>query len=192
MCSRLDYSMRRSIMNRVIMSALVVASLAPLPGSTLLQLSLNDMILKSTTIVHATVQASYSDVRGSVIYTHYQVQVTKSYKGAVVSTLDLAVPGGVLNGAQQSVAGAPSLTAGQDYFMFLWTSKNGLTQIIGLSQGLFQVITNSSGQVIVSRAGASERMLNSSGQIITDLNIQMPLTQMVNRIQNVLAGGTGQ
>jgi len=179
-------------MRKLIMSAVVAACLAPLPGSTLLQLSLNDMILKSTTIVRATVEASYSDVRGSVIYTHYQVQVSKSYKGAAVSSLDLAVPGGALNGAQQSVAGAPALTAGQDYFMFLWTSKNGLTQIIGLSQGLFQVISNSSGQLIVSRAGASERMLNSSGQIITDLNIQMPLFQMVNRIQNVLAGGTGQ
>jgi len=174
------------------MSALVAACLAPLPGSTLLQLSLNDMITKSTAIVHGTVEPTYSDVRGSVIYSHYQVQVTKSYKGAAVGTLDLAVPGGMLNGARQFVAGAPGLQAGQDYFLFLWTSKSGLTQIIGLSQGLFQVISNSSGQLIVSRAAVSERMLDSSGQIITDLNIQMPLTQMANRIQSVLAGGTGQ
>jgi hypothetical protein len=183
----------RLIMNRLIRSAVVVAAcLAPLPGSTLLQLSLNDLITKSTMIVHGTVEPTYSDVRGSVIYTHYQVQVTKCYKGATVGTLDLAVPGGMLNGARQSVAGAPALAAGQDYFMFLWTSKTGLTQVIGLSQGLFQVITNSSGQLIVSRAAASERMLDSSGQIITDLNIQMPLTQMAKRIQTVLEGGTGQ
>ena len=184
--------MLRLITNRLVMSALLAACLAPLPGSTLLQLSLNDMILKSTTIVHGTVEPTYSELRGSMIYTHYQVQVTKSYKGATVSTLDLAVPGGMLNGARQSVAGAPALAAGQDYFLFLWISKSGLTQIIGLSQGLFQVITNSSGQSIVSRAAASERMLDSSGQIITDLNIQMLLTKMADRIQAVLAGGTGQ
>ena len=174
------------------MSALVATCLAPLPGSTLLQLSLNDMIMKSTVIVHGTVEPTYSDLRGSVIYTHFQVQITKSYKGGNGATLDVAVPGGMLNGAQQSVAGAPALQAGQDYFLFLWTSKSGLTQIIGLSQGLFEVITNSSGQSIVSRAAVSERVLDSSGQIITDLNIQMPLTQMAHRIQSVLAGGAGQ
>ena len=65
---------------------------------------------------------------------------------------------------QQPVAGAPTLTAGQDYVFFLWTSKSGLTQVIGLSQGLFNVTTNAQGQVIVSRGAASEPMLNSSGQ----------------------------
>ncbi len=53
----------------------------------------------------------------------------------------------MVNGVQQSFAGAPTLTAGQDYFLFLWTSKTGLTQVIGLSQGLFTVTTNSSGPV---------------------------------------------
>src|SRR5271169_2998052 len=118
-------------MRRLITPGLVAACMVQLPGSTLLQLSLDDMILKSTMIVHGTVEPTYSDLRGSVIYSHYQVQVTKSYKGATAGTLDLAVPGGMLNGALQSVAGAPGLQAGQDYFLFLWTSKSGLTQVIG-------------------------------------------------------------
>ena len=53
------------------------------------------------------------------------------------------------------MAGAPTLAAGQDYVLFLWTSKSGLTQVIGLSQGLFNVITNSQGQSIVSRGAAT-------------------------------------
>lgn len=183
----LGYSMRRFLM-----SAVVAACLAPLPGSTLLHLSLSDMILKSTTIVRATVQPSYSDLRGSAIYTHYQVQVEKTYKGTAAASLDLAVPGGALNGAQQVVSGSPTLAAGQDYFLFLWTSRSGLTQVIGLSQGLFQVNSNSSGQLIVSRSGSSERMLNSSGQAMSDSDIQMTLSQMANRIQSVLAGAAGQ
>jgi hypothetical protein len=75
---------------------------------------------------------------------------------------------------------------------FLWTSKTGLTQIIGLSQGLFIVTTNAQGQVMVSRGATSETMLNSLGQIITDSNIQMPLAQLVTTIQGVLVGGSGQ
>src|SRR5271170_3640330 len=123
-------------MRRLIISALV-ACCAPLPGSTLLHLSLNDMIGKSTTIVHGTVQPTYSAFRGTMIYTHYQVHVTATYKGSPVPSIDLAVPGGVVNQVQQAVAGAPMLTPGQDYVLFLWTSKTGLTQVIGLSQGVF-------------------------------------------------------
>jgi hypothetical protein len=183
----LDYSMRR-----LMISALVAACLAPLPGSTLLQLSLNAMIQQSTAIVRGTVQPASPALRGSMIYTHYLLQVAKTYKGAPVPSIDLAVPGGVLNGVRQSFAGAPSLTAGQDYFLFLWTSKTGLTQVIGLSQGLFNVTTNSAGQLMVSRGATSETMLNTSGQVTTDSSIQMPLIQMRGLIQTVLAGGSPQ
>jgi hypothetical protein len=179
-------------MRRLIPLAVVAACLAPLPGATLLQLSLDDMIQKSTAIVHGTVQPTSAAFRGAMIYTHYQVQVANTYKGAAARTWDVAVPGGTVNGVQQYFAGAPALAAGQDYFLFLWTSKTGLTQVIGLSQGLFNVSRNSSGESIVSRGATSETMLNSSGQVITDSNIRMTLAQMKSRIQNVLAGGSGQ
>jgi hypothetical protein len=161
-----------------------------LPGSTLQRLSLNDMIQKSTMIVRGTVQPGSSPAfRGSLIYTHYQVSVSKAFKGAPAQVTDVAVPGGVLNGFQQPVAGAPALMAGQDYVLFLWTSNSGLTQLIGLSQGLFTVTTNAQGQVIVSRGAANERMLDSSGQAVTDSNLEMPLSQLASKIQAVLTGG---
>jgi hypothetical protein len=183
----LDYSMRR-----LITLALLAAGLAPLPGSTLLQLNLDDMIGKSTSIVLATVQPRSSAFRGAMIYTHYLVQVTTTYKGVAATNWDVAVPGGVVNGVQQFFAGAPALTAGQQYLLFLWTSKTGLTQVIGLSQGLFTVTKNASGQLMVSRGATSETMLNSAGQVITDSSIQMTLAQMSNRIQTVMAGGSPQ
>jgi hypothetical protein len=164
-----------------------------LRASTLQRLSLNDLIQKSTTIVRGTIQPGSSAVlRGSLIYTHYQLLVTTAFKGTPGVTIDVAVPGGILNGMQQPVAGAPLLTPGQDSVFFLWTSKSGLTQVIGLSQGLFGITTNAQGQVMVWRGATSETMLNSSGQVVTDSSIQMPLTQLVGKIQAVLAGGTAQ
>ncbi len=106
--------------------------------------------------------------------------------------IDVAVPGGALNGMQQPVAGAPTLVPAQDYVFFLWTSRSGLTQVIGLSQGLFNITTNAQGQVMVSRGAATSPMVNSSGQSVTDSNLQMPLAQLVSQIQAVLAGGSGQ
>jgi len=180
-------------MRKLIIWAVGAVCLASLPGSTLQRLSLTDMVQKSTVIVRGTVKPGTSSaLRGPLIYTHYQLSVTLAYKGSPAQVIDVAVPGGVLNGIQQPVAGAPTLIAGQDYVLFLWTSKSGLTQVIGLSQGLFNVITNAQGQVIASRSATSEPMLSASGQSVTDSNLQMPLAQLVSTIQAVLAGGSGQ
>src|ERR1700732_666659 len=138
-------------MQKVLILGCLVAALTPLPGSTLQQLSLDDMIRLSTVIVHGKAQQTVSSYSGSIIYTHYKVQVSETLKGSAGSQIDMVVPGGAANRYQQTFAGAPALTPGQDYVLFLWTSKTGLTQIIGLSQGLFIVTTNASGQLIVTR-----------------------------------------
>lgn len=181
------------MMRKLIILAVVAGCLTSLSSSTLQRLSLNDMILKSTMIVRGTIKPGTSGaIRGSLIYTHYQLSVTTAFKGTPGQLIDVAVPGGALNGMQQPVAGAPMLTAGQDYVIFLWTGKSGLTQVIGLSQGLFNVTTNSQGQTIVSRGAASAPMLDSSGQVVADFNLQMPLAKLVSTIQTVLAGGNVQ
>src|SRR5215471_4425768 len=127
-------------MPRVSNLVLAAVLIAPLHGSTLQQLSLDDMIRKSTLIVRGKVQQqTRAAFHGSLIWTHYQVQVTETYKGTPASQLDIVIPGGVSNDIQQTYSGVPSLLSGQDYVMFLWTSKSGLTQVIGLSQGLFAV-----------------------------------------------------
>lgn len=178
---------------KLVIVAAVVAGSACSYASTLQRLSLNDMIQKSTMIVRGSIlPGSSAALRGALIYTHYQLSVTTAYKGTPGVTIDVAVPGGTLNGQQQPVAGAPALTAGQDYVLFLWTSKSGLTQVIGLSQGLMTVSKNAQGQLIVSRGAATSPMLDSTGQPVTDANFQMPLSQLASKIQAVLVGGGAQ
>ena len=171
-----------------------VGCLTVLSASTLQRLSLKDMVTKSTMIVQGKVLTGTSAaLRGPIIYTHYQIAVTATYKGMPSGpSVDVAVPGGALNGMMQPVAGAPTLTAGQQYVFFLWTSKSGLTQVIGLSQGLFSVTTNAQGQVMVSRGAASATVLDSAGNPVSDTGVQMPLAQLVSEIQSVLSGGNGQ
>ena len=173
-----------------IWAGMILASALGLQASTLLQLSLNDMIQQSNVIVRGKAQRSYSERRGSVIFTHYRVQVASTFKGTPGLTLDIAVMGGVVNGSRQIFAGAPELTEGQDYVFFLWTSKTGLTQIIGFSQGLFRATSNSSGQVILMRAAATEPMLNAAGQTVTDSDFQISMSGLQSRIQTVLSGAS--
>jgi hypothetical protein len=176
-------------MQKVLILGCFLATFVPLPASTLQQLSLNDMVRLSTAIVHGKAQQTASSYSGSIIYTRYKVQVSETLKGPAASQLDIAVPGGAASRFQQTFAGAPSLAPGQDYVLFLWTGKSGLTQIIGLSQGLFVVSTNSTGQLMVMRAPASERMVNASGQPVTDSAMQMLLTDLRSLIQTTIGGG---
>lgn len=171
---------------------LAAAGLAPLAATTLQQLSLDDMIRLSTVIVHGKTQQTISAYRGSIIYTHYQVQVSETLKGPTAGQLEIVEPGGAANQFQQAFAGAPTLAPGQDYVLFLWTSKSGMTQIIGLSQGLFVVTTDASGQVMVTRAASTERMVNASGQLVSDSQMQMLLSDLRSRIKKTLASGGGK
>jgi hypothetical protein len=157
-------------------------------ATTLQKLSVDEMARQSTMIVRAKVVSSSGVLRGQDIYTFYQLQVLEGWKAAGVHELKVAVPGGVANGLRQSVAGAPSLEVGAEYVMFLWTSRSGLTQLIGLSQGLFDVKQNAAGNAVVARPAADEMMLDKSGRVVRDESVLMPLADLRAEIKRVLSG----
>jgi hypothetical protein len=159
----------------------------PLPATTLQQLTLPSLTAQCTSIVRGNLQPSYTDLRGSVIFTHYNLQVTDMWKGATTRQLDVAVPGGTLNGMHQVYSGAPTFVPGQDYILFLWTSRSGLTQVMGLSQGLFSV-NSASGVPTVARAATNQNLLTASGQSISDTNFSMSLASFRATINQMLSG----
>jgi hypothetical protein len=175
-------------MRPVLTVILLLGSLVSAWATTLRKLSIDDMIQQSTAIVRVKVTGSSAAFRGKDIYTYYQLQVIENMKST--SPLAVAVPGGVARGVRQMVAGAPVLANGQEYVIFLWTSKSGLTQVIGLSQGLFAVTQNSAGAAVIVRQPSISMMLNQSGQAVTDQPVSMTLTALRSEIQSVL-GSTG-
>jgi hypothetical protein len=173
-------------MRKCAIAGAVAALVLPLSATTLQQLSLSDLAQQSTSIVRGTLQPSYTALRGSVIYAHYTLQVTEVWKGGGGSqTLDVAVPGGVLKGVHQTYSGAPAFTPRQDYVLFLWTGRSGLTQVMGLSQGLFN-INMVSGVPMVTRAASSENVLGQGGQAISDTNFSMSLTSFRANVNQTL------
>src|SRR5581483_7990201 len=104
---------------RHVLTTLVLFCMSPLQCATLERLSLDDLITKSTSVVRGTVAGSHAALRGPIVYTHYRIQVKETWKGAVQSSVDVAVPGGMSAGMQQSFAGAPQLPAGGDFVLFL-------------------------------------------------------------------------
>lgn len=153
-----------------ILAAFAALSGAPARATTLERLSLGDMIAKSTSIVHAKVTSSYSALVGADIYTYYQLQVSEVLKlsGQSAQSLQVAVPGGTAKGWRQLVPGAPAIKIGGDYVLFLWISRSGLTQVIGLSQGLFRMTQDSTGNSILVRPVSEAPMVNKSGAVVID------------------------
>jgi hypothetical protein len=160
-------------------------------GATLQFLDMDDMTQKSTSIVRGTVQHSFSAFQGTVIYTHYQVQVLERWKGSAAALLDVAVPGGATKGIRQTYAGAPTPENGKEYVLFLWTGKSGLTQVIGLSQGLFRVAQDVNGQSTVAQAGTTELMLapGDSRSAVTNAPMRMSLAQLRSVLAAKMAAG---
>lgn len=166
-----------------------LAILASVSATTLQELSLDDMIQQSTGIVRARVTGSRSALRGQNIYTYYRLQVLETPKtdpAASGRDIEVAVPGGAVNGVRQVAVGSPELAAGSEYVVFLWTGKSGLTQIIGLSQGLFHVRKNASGDLELSRPAADDLMIDRNGHRVADEAVGMRWSELRARIRRDL------
>jgi hypothetical protein len=157
---------------------------------TLEQLSLDGMAQSATAIVRARVTNSSASFTGSTIYTHYKLQTSETWKGFPAS--EVLVPGGTANGYRQSFPGVPELQAGTEYVLFLWTSSTGITHLVGLSQGIFNVAQLTDGTLQVSRPQIAETMLDGNGRKVTDQAVKMLLNDMKSRINRISAGGSNR
>ncbi|MEO5924725.1 MAG: hypothetical protein ABIR70_12950 [Bryobacteraceae bacterium] len=157
-------------------------------ATTLEQLSVDQMIQQSTAIVRAKVTGSFAANRNGTIYTYYRLQVTENLKSTTPSTTEVAVPGGMLGRVMQSVAGAPTLKTGGDYVLFLWTSRSGLTQIIGLSQGAFDVKANA-GSTTLLRSPIDAQMLDAAGRVVSDNGVVVDLSALRSRLNQLVDMG---
>jgi hypothetical protein len=168
--------------------ALVLLGIGSLSATTLEKLGLNDMARKSTEIVTARVIGSSTMVRGPILYTRCRIQVVQRWKGAPAGEMDLVVPGGSNGAIRQTFSGAPLLTDGGQYMLFLWTGKSGMTQIIGMSQGLFELRRDAGGEMIVTRNAGSDTMVDAgTGKVVEDMPVTMTLRDMSDRIHRALA-----
>ena len=180
-------------MKRFIILALVAASsIATLQSATLGRLTLDDMILRSTTIVRGKVTASWADFTGSVIYTHYQVQVIEQFKGSPRMAVEVMTPGGTARGVKSTFSGSPVLNQGDEFVFFLWTSKAGITWITGLTQGLFALTSEVSADRLATRSASRELMLDpETSRPVKDTALSMKLSVLRSRIAATLAAQGG-
>jgi len=171
---------------RILFSILTGVAMATSAGATtLLKMSMNDLIVQSTEIVRARVVGSRTATIGQDVYTYYQLAVAESLKGGSVPA-EVAVPGGLHGGLRQVAVGSPVLAEGQEYVLFLWTNKHGMTQLIGLAQGLFSLSEDASGAKVLNRAAIADPMLDKAGKPVTDQAVRMKWSDLRTQIVKTL------
>lgn len=186
------YSTVSTVRRAIGIGLITIFGLLVAGSATLQQLSLDDMIAKSTAIVRGQITGSYAARNGPVIYTFYQIQVAEQYKGTKQGSVTIGVPGGTADNLRQTFPGAPQFNTGDQFVFFVWTGKSGLTQVIGLTQGLFKLSTARSPDPVATRAASAELMLDrGTGRPVKDQTLVMNLSALKARIASKLSpGGT--
>ena len=157
-------------------------------GATLEQLSVEQMAQKATVVVRGRVGGCAGEMRGSVIYTRCTVAVTERWKGQTPAQTEFIIPGGSARGLVQVFTGTPTFTNGDEYILFLWAGRSGIYQIIGLSQGKFDLRVSKKGKAEVYRAAAGERMFDNAGNEVQDRAVDMTASELRTRVQRALSG----
>lgn len=161
----------------------------PLLGTTLERLTMDDIVQKSTSIVRGRVTGCNGEMRRNVIYTRCQVSVSETWKGTAGPSAEVFIPGGSVRGLTQTFSGAPELTTGQEYVLFLWAGKSGINQLIGLTQGLFELQQDGKAVTAV-RAATSEPMVDAGGRPVVDATLRYSAADLKRIVTAIQTGAS--
>jgi hypothetical protein len=165
---------------------LILIACAPMGAATLERLTIEDMAQQATAVVRGQIGEAHADRFGALVYTLHAIDVREQWTGDSVADLEVAVPGGTYQGLTYRFGGTPELAVGTEYVLFLWTGPSGRTQIVGLSQGVFQVIELPDGpQVVRSPVGGTSYVADSEGA--SEEHLILSLAQLATRVQAALA-----
>ena len=188
----MSHALNVTVKRLFILGMILTSRVLPVQCATLERLTLDEMITRSTRIVRGRVAASRTAFTGAVIYTHYTIQVSESFKGAPQDAVEIMVPGGTVNGQQQSFSGSPVLTPGNEFVFFLWTGRNGITWITGLTQGLFALPADVASDRLATRPASRELMLDAAtSHAVKDSALSLKLSELRTRIAATLAAQGG-
>jgi hypothetical protein len=109
-------------------------------ATTVVRLSLDDMIRKAQSIVHGRVRSrtTHWSSNGKLILTTYTMDVQETIKGPASQSVELTAIGGKIGALTLYVSGMPSFETGEEAVVFI--EKSGAySVVVGLSQGKFSV-----------------------------------------------------
>jgi hypothetical protein len=107
------------------------------------RLSFDQMTDDSEVVVSGHVTRTWAawDADHKFIWTHYELAVSATHKGSAGQTVDIAEPGGQVDGMGMSISGATGYKVGDSVLVFLSRMPNGYLRTAGFGQGRYDVDT---------------------------------------------------
>ncbi|PYR94037.1 MAG: hypothetical protein DMF84_07395 [Acidobacteria bacterium] len=140
-------------MRRIARSFLLLFVTIPLHATVLLPIEFRELVTIAPVIVHGQVvdvHSEWVDGRRSV-ETFVTVEAAEYLKGNLGEQFTFKVPGGQLGRYRTVFVGAPIFQVGDEVVLFLKSTGSSFPFIIGLSQGVFRVVTDTqSGRRVVT------------------------------------------
>jgi hypothetical protein len=180
---------------RYIALSLAVALLrAAAPQATvLLPADLGDLVREARSVARgrvASVEGQWSDDQRT-IETMVTLDVETYLKGPLGASVQFRVPGGTLGRFRRVVVGAPEFEVGERVVIFLGAQGPSVPYVLGLSQGVFRIVTNPGGSsplvtppplVATAAAGGAVTRGDPSRR-------PMPLADFEQRVRALAGGG---
>lgn len=141
--------MRKRLVPALALAALLLTR--PVSGLTLLPVTVDDLITRAARIAYGRVvdvNSTWTPDRRTIEST-ITLELLEAYKGAAVERVQFALPGGQSGGLIVAVPGVPVLREGDLLVVFLGPSAAALPRPLGLSQGLWRVQADLTGQLRV-------------------------------------------
>jgi hypothetical protein len=134
-------------MRRTILLVVLALLFAPAARATvLLPIEFRELVTSAAAIVHGRivdVRSDWVDGRRAV-ETFVTIEAVEYLKGNLGERVTFKVPGGQLGRYRTIFVGAPTFVEGDEVVLFLKSAGASYPFIIGLSQGVFRVVPDSS------------------------------------------------
>jgi hypothetical protein len=144
-------------LTRFFSSIIFVCALATSALATLVpRMTVEEMAGEAELVVHGNVVRKWSawDSSGGTIWTHYEIRIEETLKGASGGALVVSEPGGIVGDQGMMIPGTPQYNVGDEVVLLVWRTPIGYLRTSGWGQGKFTV-SAAAGGVKVARASTS-------------------------------------
>jgi len=171
---------------------ILILLIASLGATTVEKLSLEDLVQKAQKIIVGRCLSTESrwNEKSTLILTYSKFAVGENLKSHSNGSLTVVTVGGSVGGITQTVSGMPQFVPNEEAVLFLEPSKDHHWQIVGLSQGKFQIVKD-------LRTGYKEVIHSLSGLQLYDTSThtlssqakpyRVPLDDLIVGIKNLIA-----
>jgi hypothetical protein len=131
--------MSRKISQIVMIIALLAA---PAFATTIKKMELKEIVSASDAIAQGTVESVDVRWENQSIYTYASIRVDEGIKGAPKRALLVRQPGGKIGSLHLDAPGTPQFHVGDQVIVFLRDRKDGTFDVVGLSQGKYDIVNS--------------------------------------------------